>query len=147
MRELLVAMALITSLGSTAIAGPKEDALQVVEQWAQALTDADVEGIVKLYAPDALFLSSASKTVVTTPEEIRQYFEQSLPRNRPRKAQLKDHAVMVLSDTVVVVTGLDTITGVRNGTPYSSHGRITFVVSKRGEDWQIAHLHRSVVPN
>jgi uncharacterized protein (TIGR02246 family) len=147
MRALLVAIVLTTALCSTAIAGPKEEALQVVEQWVQTLTDADVEGNVKLYAPDALILSSASKTVMTKPEEIHQYFEQALLRNRPRTAKLGDHSVMVLSDTVVVVTGLDTITGVQNGKPYSNYGRVTFVVEKRGADWQIAHMHRSVMPN
>jgi hypothetical protein len=34
MREPLVAIALITVLCSTAVAGPKEEALQVVEKWA-----------------------------------------------------------------------------------------------------------------
>jgi hypothetical protein len=51
MRELLVALVLITALGSTAIPGPKEAALQVLEQWTKAFTDADVDGIIKLYAP------------------------------------------------------------------------------------------------
>ncbi len=105
MRELLVAIALITSLCSTAIAGPKEEALQVLEKWTRAFTDSDVDGIVKLYAPDALFLGTGSKTVVTKPEEIRKYFEQALLRNRPRGAKVGDHSVMVLYDTVVVVTG------------------------------------------
>src|SRR5439155_7481339 len=104
MRELLVAVALITSLCSTAIAGPKEDALQVVEKWTKAFTDSDVDGIVKLYAPDALFLGTGSKDVVTKPEEIRKYFEQALLSNRPRGAKVGDHSVMVASDTVVVVT-------------------------------------------
>jgi hypothetical protein len=36
MRALLVAIALITSLCSTAITGPKEEALQVLEQWTTA---------------------------------------------------------------------------------------------------------------
>ena len=85
MRELLVAIVLIAALGSTANPGPKEDALQVLEQWTTAFTDADVDGIVKLFAPDALFWGANSKTVVTTPEEIRQYFERArfeyLPAN------------------------------------------------------------------
>ena len=146
MRELLVAIALITSLCSTAIAGPKEEALQVLEKWTKAFTDSDVDGIVKLYAPDALFLGTGSKTVVTKPEEIRKYFEPALLRNRPRGAKVGDHSVMVLSDTAVVVTGLDTVTGVRDGTPFSANGRVTFVVAKRGSDWQIVHFHRSAMP-
>ena len=146
MREMLIAVALLASLCSTAIAGPKEDALQVVEKWAKAFTDSDVDGIVKLYAPDALFLGTGSKTVVVKPEEIRKYFEQALLSNRPRGARLDSHSAMVVSDTAVVVTGLDTVTGVRDGKPTSANGRVTFVVGKRGSDWQIVHFHRSAMP-
>jgi uncharacterized protein (TIGR02246 family) len=147
MRALLIAMALMTWLGSTAIAGPTEEALQVVEKWAQAVTDANVDGIVRLHAPDALFLSTGSKTVVTTPEAIRAHFEQALLRNRPRTAKLAEPAVLVVSDTVVVVTGVDTVTSVRKSTPVSGNGRVTFVVAKRGSDWHIVHFHRSAMPN
>ena len=147
MRELVVAIALVTSLCSTAVAGPKEETLQVLEKWTKAFTDSDVDRIVKLYAPDALFLGTGSKTVVTKPEEIRKYFEQALLSNRPRGAKVGDHSVAVLSETVVVVTGLDTVSGVRDGTPYGANGRVTFVVAKRGSDWQIVHFHRSAMPN
>ena len=147
MREMLIAVALFASLCSTAIAGPKEDALLVVEKWAKAFTDSDVDGIVKLYAPDALFLGTGSKTVVVKPEEIRKYFEQALLSNRPRGARLDSHSTMVVSDTAVVVTGLDTVTGLRDGKPTSANGRVTFVVGKRGSDWQIVHFHRSAMPN
>jgi len=147
MRKLLVAIALVISLCSTAAAGPKEETLQVLEKWTKAFTDSDVNSIVKLYAPDALFLGTGSKTVVTKPEEIRKYFEQALLSNRPRGAKVGDHSVVVLSETVVVVSGLDTVSGVRDGTPYSANGRVTFVVAKRGSDWQIVHFHRSAMPN
>lgn len=147
MREILIAVALFASLCSTAIAGPKEDALQVVEKWAKAFTDSDVDGIVKLYAPDALFLGTGSKTVVVKPEEIRKYFEQALLSNRPRGARLDSNSAMVVSDTAVVVTGLDTVTGVRDGKPTSANGRVTFVLGRRGSDWQIVHFHRSAMPN
>ena len=145
MRKTLVAWALLHVVVS-AIAGPKEDALQIVDRWTQAFADSDVDGIVKLYAPDALFLGTGSKTVVTRPEEIRKYFEQALLSNRPRGAKVGDHSVMVVSDTVVVVTGLDAVTGVREGTPYSADGRVTFVVARRGSDWQVVHFHRSAIP-
>jgi uncharacterized protein (TIGR02246 family) len=147
MRKLLIAVALFASLCSTVSAGPKEDALQVLEKWTKAFTDSDVDGIVKLYAPDTTFLGTGSKTVVVKPEEIRKYFEQALLNNRPRGATLNSHSSMVLSDTVVVVTGLDTVTGVRDGKPFSANGRVSFVVAKRGSDWQIVHFHRSAMPN
>src|SRR5260221_672983 len=99
MHKLIVAVTLLASLCSTAIAGPKEDALQVLEKWTKAFTDSDVDGIVKLYAPDALFLGTGSKTVVVKSEEIRKYFEQALLNNRPRGATLNSHSAMVLSDS------------------------------------------------
>ena len=142
-----VAYALLASLCSTAIAGPKEDALQVLDKWTSAFTDSDVNGIVKLYAPDAVFLGTGSKTVVVKPEEIRTYFEQALLSNRPRGATLNSYSAMVLSDTVVAFAGLDTVTGVRDGKPFSANGRVTFVVAKRGSEWLIVHFHRSAMPN
>ena len=117
MRNLLIAVVLFASLCSTAIAGPKEDALQVVEKWAKAFTDSDVDGIVKLYAPEATFLGTGGKTVVVKPDEIRKYFEQALLSNRPRGAKLDSHSAMEVSDTAVVVTGLDTVTGDETASP------------------------------
>jgi ketosteroid isomerase-like protein len=84
---------------------------------------------------------------VTNPEEIRQYFEQVFRSLKSRGVKVGDHAAMVVSDTVVVVTGLDTVTGVRDGTPISANGRVTFVLAKRGSDWHIVHFHRSALPN
>jgi uncharacterized protein (TIGR02246 family) len=147
MRIFLSAIALFTALSSIATAGPKEEALQVLEKWTKAFTDSDVDGIVKLYAPDALFLGTGSKTLVVKPEGIRTYFEAALLNNKPRGATLGDYAAMTLSDTSVVITGLDTVTGVRDGKPFSAVGRVTFLVAKRGSDWQIVHFHRSAMPN
>jgi ketosteroid isomerase-like protein len=67
--------------------------------------------------------------------------------NKPHGATLNDYAAMVLSDTAVVITSLDTVTGVRDGQPFSVNGRVTFVVAKRGSEWEIVHFHRSAMPN
>jgi uncharacterized protein (TIGR02246 family) len=145
MHRLLIAVALFASLCSTAIAGPREEALQVVEKWSKAFTESDVDGMVKLYAPDALFFGTSSKALLTKPDEIRKYFERALSTGRVDRKL--DSSVMVLSDTVVVVTGLEIVTGVRGEKPFSGTGRVTFVVAKRGSDWQVAHFHRSRLPN
>ena len=145
MRFLVGVFMLIASI-STAAADSKADALQVVDRWAKAFTASDVDAIVKLYAPDALFLGTGSKAVVTKPEGIRTYFEAGLLVNRPRGASLNSFETMVLSDDAVLVTGLDTVTGVKDGVPISASGRVTFVVAKRGADWQIVHFHRSAMP-
>jgi len=147
MRKLMIVGALFASLCSTAIAGPKEEALQVVQNWTKAFTESDVDAIVKLYAPDALFFGTSSKTLVTKTEDIRKYFEAALLTNRPRSATVGDHSVAVLSDTAVAVTGLDTVTQTKEGKTISANGRTTFVVAKRDAGWQIVHFHRSAMPN
>src|SRR5881397_3173063 len=98
MRKLLVAIALLVCAWG-AHAGPREDALAVVQKWAEAFTASDVDAIVRLYAPDALFFGTGSKSLVTKPEDIRVYFEQALLSNRPRGASLGEHAVRVTSET------------------------------------------------
>jgi uncharacterized protein (TIGR02246 family) len=146
MRMLLIAVWLLVSLSPTALAGPREEALQVVEKWTRAFSASDVDAIVKLYAPDALFLGTSSRTVVVEPAEIRRYFDQALLSTKPMSATLRTYSATVLSDTTVVVTGLDTVTGVRDGKPFGGDGRVTFVVAKRGTEWLIAHFHRSSMP-
>src|SRR3954471_4562967 len=115
MRVLWLLVTMMVSLSSAAIAGPKEDALQVLEKWAQAFTASDVDAIVKLHAPDALFMGTASKNVVKQTAGIGAYFENALLNNRPRTAKLTSYEALVLSDTAVAVSGLDFLTGVRDG--------------------------------
>ena len=146
MRGLIGVLVLTAAFASPAIAGPEEDALQVVEKWAAAFRASDVDTIVALYAPDALFLGTGSRTVVSRTEEIRQYFERALLTDRPRGAVLESRSVMTLSDGAVVITGLDTTTAVRDSKTISSPGRVTFVVARRGTEWKIVHFHRSAVP-
>lgn len=146
MRTSLSAVCLFASLSSAAMAGPKEDALAVVDEWVKAFAASDVDAIVKLNAPDALFMGTGSKTVVTDPADIRKYFEGALLTRKPRAAPISASEVMVLSDSTVVVAGLNTSTGVQDGKTFSNPGRVTFVIAKRGPEWKIVHFHRSAMP-
>jgi uncharacterized protein (TIGR02246 family) len=145
MRALLSGIALLVSLTS-AIAGPNEDALAVLEKWTKAFADSDVDAIVKLYAPDSLFMGTGSKTVVTDLADVRKYFEGAILTRRPRSAPITESHVMVLSDTAVLITGLNSSNGVQDGKPFSNPGRVTFIIAKRGSEWLIVHFHRSAMP-
>ena len=146
MRILLSTLVLSVALAGPALAGPEEDALKVVERWAAAFNASDVDAIVALYAPDALFLGTGSRTVVRNPADVRQYFERALLTDRPRGAVLESRSVMAVSDGTVVITGLDTTTAVRDGKTISNPGRVTFVIARRGAEWKIVHFHRSSLP-
>lgn len=146
MRRSVIAATLM-AYAIAGFAGPADEAMEVVQRWAKAFTDSDVDGIVKLYSPDAIFIGTGSKSLLTRPEEVRRYFEQALLTNRPRGAELTSHSVQVLSDDVVVVSGLDLVSGVRNGASFSAPGRVNFVLRKRDGAWSIVSFHRSALPS
>ncbi len=144
--SLYLGCAVFLSACAGAGASAEAEARLVIQRWATAFKDSDLDTIVSLYAPDASFFGTGSQTLVTTPAEIRSYFELALNRNKPRGAELLAHSVQVVSDSAVVVTGLDRISGMKDGAVQYSHGRVSFVLQKRGATWQIAHFHRSLVP-
>ena len=146
MRAFLSTVVLLISLSSTASAGPKEEALQVVEKWTNAFASSDVDGIVKLHAADAVMIGTGSKALIASPEGLRKYFE-AVFRSGKYTPALGEHSVLQISDTTVVVAGFDTIVGVVADKPVNLAGRDTFVIAKRGADWQIVHFHRSATPN
>jgi hypothetical protein len=120
MRPFLFAVTLLVLLSSAANAGPREEALQIIDKWTTAFTNSDVDGIAKLYAPDALFLGGPSKSIITTNEGIRHYFEAALSNNKPRGAKLTEIIALVISENIVTFTGFDELSGVRDGPKYST---------------------------
>ncbi len=145
MRRTILACLLMLAC-ATATAAPRDDALAVVDRWAAAFTASNVDAITSLYAPDATFIGTSSTGVLTGHDAIRGYFERALNEDRPRGATLGEREVTVVSAREVVITGLDTTTRVRDGKRVDTPGRITFVIAKRGRDWQIVHFHRSALP-
>jgi uncharacterized protein (TIGR02246 family) len=130
---------------STAVSA-REHALGIIDRWSRAFAESDVDGIVGLYAPDALFIGTSSTMVVSETAGIRTYFEDALLSRRPRGAAVIDPSVLVLSDDAVLVTALNTTTGVQDGRSFTMPGRVSFVITRRGDDWKIVHFHRSAIP-
>ena len=133
-------------LASSAFAGPKEDAFEVIERWAKAFTEADVDTIVSLYASDAVFMGTGSKTIVTQPEDIKKYFQAALLGNRRFVATFVDSRVTPVSETAFVATVLDKLAVTADGKTQDVFGRVTFVVAKRESGWKIVSFHRSAMP-
>ena len=147
MRNLKILGLSLTFLAASAFAGPKEEAFQVVERWAKAFTEADVDTIVRLYASDAVFLGTGSKTIVTQPEDIKKYFQGALLGSRRFVATFVESSVTSVSEAAVVVTALDKLAMTADGKTQDLYGRVTFVVAKRESSWKIVSFHRSAMPS
>jgi hypothetical protein len=97
MRKFFLTCAVLITAPLAAVAGPKEEAFQVIEQFKAAFDTSDVQGVVKLFAPDAIFLGTISPKIITTTADVDQYF-QGLKQFMPRQIKIEEHSTMVLSD-------------------------------------------------
>src|SRR5204862_6223567 len=100
------------------LAGPKEDAQSVFDKFLAAFTAADVDGVVALFAPDALVWGTGMRELAIQPEPGRAYFASALSNLKPneRKASaVGPAAALVLSDNAVLVSGMWQIERVVDG--------------------------------
>ena len=150
MRRLLMAVTLFASLCSTAIAGPKEDAQAVFDRFLTNFTAADMDGVVGLFWPDAQFWGTTLPNLATTPEAVREYFKPGLGTRKPNEARATlagSPSVLMLSDSVVLISGMWQIERVVDGKPaVGAPLRVSVVVTKRGDRWLMSQFHNSPQP-
>jgi uncharacterized protein (TIGR02246 family) len=130
MRKLLLGIALIIAAPVSVIAGPKDEAYQVIDKFKRAFDASDVQGIVNLFAPDAVFLGTVSPKLVTKTDEINAYF-QAIKTDTPRNVEIGDYSTLVLSDTVVVFAGMDQFSSTNDGKKIDLPARFTLVVTNK----------------
>ena len=129
-----------------AVAGPREDAQAVFDKFLNSFTAANAEEVLSLFTPDALFWGTTSPNLATTPDAIRQYFVGAFGRLGSSKATSLETSALVLSNSVVLVSGMWHIERVVDGKPTLTPQRVSLVVTKRGDRWLIAQFHNSPWP-
>jgi uncharacterized protein (TIGR02246 family) len=122
-------------------AGASEDANAVVDRWSAAYTSNDPEAIAQVYASDAILLGTVSPVISVGTEAIRKYF--SGVKGTGNRNALQERHTLVLGADAVVITGFYEFTGVKDGKPVPRPSRFTMLVTKRGDEWKIAHHHSS----
>ena len=145
MRKLLLAAVILLASALPSLAGPKEDAFSVIEQFKKSFDTSDVQGVVKLFAPDAVFLGTLSPKLATRNEEIDAYF-QGIKTDRPRKVVFGEYSTIILSDTAVLFAGVDQFSSTRDGKTIELPARFTLLVTKGNQGWRISHFHSSARP-
>jgi uncharacterized protein (TIGR02246 family) len=138
-RWLLVVVALLMAPG--ALAGPAEDVSAVVDRWGNAFNSNNVDMLVSLYAPDAIFIGTAGLTLKEGSDAIRGYFAR-LAKSGDTVA-VDNRKIIMLDGDTAYVTGFYTFSALRNGQPAKSLAGFTMILVKRGNDWLIAHHHSS----
>jgi uncharacterized protein (TIGR02246 family) len=123
------------------------DARELAERWSSAFTQADMNALMDLFAPDAVFFGTSSKAIVAGTDGIRNYFENSLLGSTRYVSVLTDIHVTVLGDDVAIIAALNKITITDNNLTDDLMGRLSIAARKREGLWKIEHFHRSALPN
>lgn len=131
----------ILAAPSLALAGPAEDANGAIDRWSTAYSSNDPEIIAKNYWPDAILLGTVSPAISEGTEAIITYFAPI--KGTGNKNAIDERRTIIINDNAVVVTGFYTFTRMVDGKPVPGPSRFTMLVTKRGDEWRIAHHHSS----
>jgi uncharacterized protein (TIGR02246 family) len=134
----------LLSLGaSSALAGPAEEANAALDKFSATYSANDVEGLVKLYTPNAIVLGTSSPVISEGSDAIRAYFTDIKLAGSGNKNEIQDRRTIVLNDNAAVITGFYEFTRMKDGQPVAGPARFTVLMTKQGDQWQIAHQHSS----
>jgi uncharacterized protein (TIGR02246 family) len=95
------------------VAGPAEDANEVVDHWSAAYTSNDPDAVVKNYWPDAILLGTVSPIISEGTEAIQKYFSQI--KGSGNKNVVQERRTIAIDDNAVVVTGFYEFTRMQEG--------------------------------
>jgi len=147
MLRLIVMLFAAVAWSSPLQAGPKEDAQVAYDAFFPAFVAGNNEQVAGFFAPDALFYGTLSPVLVTSPDGVQQYFKAALSNPNPVKATSLSSSALVLSDSVVLISGSWQVERVIEGkTVIAGPFRISAVMNKRGDRWMIAQFHNSPRP-
>lgn len=126
-----------------AAAGTAEDANAAIDRWSTAYSANDVEAVVKNYWPDAILLGTNSPVISTGEDAIRKYFTDLKLQGSGNKNVIQERHTIPIDDNAVLVTGFYEFIRMKEGKPVPGPARFTMLVTKRGDEWRIAHHHSS----
>lgn len=128
---------------AAAVAGAEEEANAAIDRWSAAYSANDVEAVVKNYWPDAILLGTKSPVISTGADAIKKYFTDLKLQGSGNKNQIQERHSIPIDDNAVLVTGFYEFTRMKEGKPEPAPSRFTMLVTKRGNEWRIAHHHSS----
>lgn len=129
------------------MADSKNGALGAAQAWIDALNRNDLNGVVAPFASDASFFGTSTKTLITSSDGIRKYFDVVFEKYAPLSVELGQVTVSELSPDSAVITGHDKWKVTTDGKAVEGIGRLSMVVARRDGQWRIVSFHRSAMPN
>jgi ketosteroid isomerase-like protein len=132
-----------TSLSNDAIAAGE----QLLSSWVTAVNRCDVDAVMQLFAADVIFYGTSTKTLITSSEGIRQYFEQAFAQLQPLSMSIDNKKMLSVFDDVMLLACSDKWSVTLDGQQQIMFGRLVLTAAIRLGEWKIVSFHRSVMPD
>jgi hypothetical protein len=123
-----------------------EDGDQLLAHWVTAVNRCDVDTIMQLFAADTIFYGTSTKTLITSSEGIRQYFEQAFAQLQPLAMTVSDKKISFAND-VMLFACTDQWSVTLDGQQQIMFGRLMMTAAIKQGAWKIVSFHRSVMPD
>jgi uncharacterized protein (TIGR02246 family) len=124
-----------------------EDGDQLLANWVAAVNRCDVDAVMQLFAADAIFYGTSTKTLITSSEGIRQYFEQAFAQLQPLSMSIDNKKMLSVSDDVMLLACSDKWSVTLDGQQQVMFGRLVLTAAIKQGQWKIVSFHRSVMPD
>ena len=119
---------------------------QLLANWVAAVNHCDVNSVMQLFAADTIFYGTSTKTLITSIEGIRQYFEQAFSQLQPLAMSIDYKKMLSVSDDVMQLACSDKWSVTLDGQQQVMFGRLVLTAVIRQGQWKIVSFHRSVMP-
>lgn len=123
-----------------------EDGDQLLAHWVMAVNRCDVDAVMQLFAADVMFYGTSTKTLITSSEGVRQYFEQAFAQLQPLVMTVSDKKISFANNDVMLLACSDSWTVTLNGQQQIMFGRLVMTAAIKQGAWKIVSFHRSVMP-
>jgi ketosteroid isomerase-like protein len=120
---------------------------QLFSHWVTAVNCCDVNAVMQFFAADVIFYGTSTKTLITSSNGIRQYFEQAFAQLQPLSMSLDNKKMLSISGEVMLLACSDKWSVKLDGQQQIMFGRLVLTAAIRQGQWKIVSFHRSVMPD
>ncbi len=119
---------------------------QLLANWVVAVNQCDVDAVMQLFAADVMFYGTSTKTLITSSEGIRQYFEQAFAQLQPLSMSIDNKKMLSVSDDVILIACTDEWSVTLDGQQQIMFGRLVMTAAIKQGAWEIVSFHRAALP-
>ncbi len=118
---------------------------QLLSHWVTAVNHCDVDAVIQLFAADVIFYGTSTKTLITSSEGVRKYFEQAFAQLQPLAMSLDNKKTLYVSGDVMLLACSDKWAVTLDGHQQVMFGRLVLTAAISQGEWKIVSFHRSVM--